>query len=223
MVGTASSYPPERAREWLVAQSVVPNACTDLPRVRARFAPRALAELEQRSNREACRAFGPAMIFDEFVGDDSDIGSRPGCCEWHRCDLAALLGKGSVNGLTIEQVEWHGDDLRGALHCEFPAEGSSSRHGHTQMAAEADNSAAGATRHNVRPRLTINAERDCKDWLFKRMTVNKTSPERKPDVELEALERFPGLSQNAFNRAWANAVEIADASMWSRAGRKPRI
>jgi hypothetical protein len=89
--------------------------------LRARFAPRALAELEQKSERETHRALYPSMIPNDLEDErGQEIGGRPGCCVWYSPRKALAAGTCPDSGLTVEQVEWDGDELRAALGREFP-------------------------------------------------------------------------------------------------------
>ena len=119
MVATASGYDPDGAAAWLVARAVSADPKGPPPAVRARFGPRALAELERGSDRESGRARYPSMILSDLADGGQDIGSRPGCCAWYPPRAALPSGECPDSGSAIEQVEWHGDDLRAALGREF--------------------------------------------------------------------------------------------------------
>ena len=56
------------------------------------------------------------------------------------------------------------------------------------------------------PKLTLNAERDCRGYL-KQLMSSGSDPEPKEAVWLRCQEKFgPSLSGRAFDRAWANAA-----------------
>jgi hypothetical protein len=63
------------------------------------------------------------------------------------------------------------------------------------------------------------AEVDCRKWLVGEM---RASPQRQPEpkrfYKLQGTKQFKGLSARAFDRAWQNAIAIAEAG-WSTPGR----
>jgi hypothetical protein len=120
MAAAASRYDPDGAAAWLVARSLWADVQGPPPALRARFAPRALAELEQRSERETHRALHPGMTPSDLEDErGQEIGGRPGCCAWYPPRAVLAPGGGSDSGLAVGQVEWHGDELRAALGQEF--------------------------------------------------------------------------------------------------------
>jgi hypothetical protein len=68
---------------------------------------------------------------------------------------------------------------------------------------------------------TVVAETRCREYL---VTEMRRSPERQPkskrDFLADCLERFPGLSERAFERAWAKAKTLTGAAGWGKAGRR---
>jgi hypothetical protein len=66
-------------------------------------------------------------------------------------------------------------------------------------------------------RLTIGAETECFEWLCEEMQAGPQNG-AKPEYEAEAIATF-GVSQRAFNRAWANAVRANPDSNWGKSGR----
>jgi hypothetical protein len=71
-------------------------------------------------------------------------------------------------------------------------------------------------------RRTIVAETRCQAYLVAAMG---RSPERQPkskrDFLADCQERFSGLSERAFERAWAKAKTLTGAAGWGKAGRRP--
>lgn len=65
-----------------------------------------------------------------------------------------------------------------------------------------------------RKRSTINAEKACTKWLRTRTRQKTIVPA--DTVFAEALERYPGLSRAAFDRAW----NVAAAAAWKRPGKR---
>ena len=69
------------------------------------------------------------------------------------------------------------------------------------------------------------AERDCKEWLI---ACAKTYPKKHPNgtkfkVLKVAKSKFPGLSDNGFERVWAEVVRDRDYPVdWSKAGRRQK-
>jgi hypothetical protein len=121
VVARATGYDPKAAAAWLAARSVWADPEKDPPpALRARFAPRALAERERRSDREAYQIMYPSLVLDDLPDGQGGIGSRPSCCVWHPPRTALASGKCPDSGLTLAQVEWHGEELRAALGREFP-------------------------------------------------------------------------------------------------------
>jgi hypothetical protein len=120
MVAAASGYGPDGAAGWLKDRARRADPDGSPPAVRARFAPRALAELERTSEREIRRALFPAMILDDLEGaGGQEIGGRPGCCAWYLPSGALASGECPDSGLAVADVEWDGDELRAALAKEF--------------------------------------------------------------------------------------------------------
>jgi hypothetical protein len=68
--------------------------------------------------------------------------------------------------------------------------------------------------------LTVKAEHDCKRELICRMAANPKERPAKRGVLTKMQERYPGLSEKAFNRAWKEAAEETGAKAWSEPGRK---
>jgi len=68
---------------------------------------------------------------------------------------------------------------------------------------------------------TAAAETRCQNYLIAEM---KRSLDRAPKAKSELLAdcqaRFQGLSERGFERAWANAMRLAGAFGWSKAGRR---
>jgi hypothetical protein len=68
---------------------------------------------------------------------------------------------------------------------------------------------------------TAAAETQCREYL---VTAMRRSPDRQPKPQRDFLadcqERFPGLSERAFERAWANAKILTGAAGWGRPGRR---
>jgi hypothetical protein len=68
------------------------------------------------------------------------------------------------------------------------------------------------------PRLTANAERECKDWLYSAFTEDAEMKRSKKSFQEEAISIFSGrLSVRSFIRAWDS---LAPQSGRSRPGRK---
>jgi hypothetical protein len=66
--------------------------------------------------------------------------------------------------------------------------------------------------------LTVKAETDCQVWLVSLMTESRQCRPKKKSTYFEvAQKRFPGLSERAFERAWANAIKET-GSNWGKAG-----
>lgn len=66
---------------------------------------------------------------------------------------------------------------------------------------------------------TIKAEKECVRWLEEKMR-NGPPEAAKPVYRIDALQRFPGLSQRSFDAAWKNAINLTGNTEWSKAGRK---
>jgi hypothetical protein len=70
-------------------------------------------------------------------------------------------------------------------------------------------------------RRTAAAETRCQAYLVAEM---RRSPNRQPkpkrDFLADGQARFPGLSERAFERAWAKAKELTGAAGWGKAGRR---
>ena len=124
MVAHATGYDPEAAVAWLTA-----GALSAEPPLRARFSPRALAELERKSPREKFRAMYPSMIA-EALDDEASRDPHPdrgGNCLWFHPGEALASGTCPESGLPAAQVEWHADELKAALAREFPAGGQTDK------------------------------------------------------------------------------------------------
>lgn len=72
------------------------------------------------------------------------------------------------------------------------------------------------------PRTTIAAERKFTAWLTRRMMQTPDSSPGKLLIKHEAEAAGFTVSQRAFGRAWANAVQDANVPAWSSPGRKPK-
>lgn len=68
---------------------------------------------------------------------------------------------------------------------------------------------------------SANAEAQCKEWLQELM---RASPDArtasKKELQAEAVQRFPGLANKAFERSWRTAIATSGAVAWSRPGRR---
>lgn len=68
---------------------------------------------------------------------------------------------------------------------------------------------------------TALAERNWRSWLAGQMRAAPTRPRSKVVMKKEGgVARLPRVSDRAFDRAWRNAVEDADAPAWSNKGRR---
>ena len=73
----------------------------------------------------------------------------------------------------------------------------------------------------TQPNSTIKAENDCRQWL-EGMMRDKDAPRLPREQALtQAQEKFEGLSQRGFGRAWDGANETTGAG-WNLAGRPPK-
>lgn len=71
------------------------------------------------------------------------------------------------------------------------------------------------------PAVGVNAETECKKWLQQEMAEPPEGP-RKHYFD-EARQRWPGLSERAFDRAWGGAAASSSCGAeWIKAGRKRR-
>lgn len=73
--------------------------------------------------------------------------------------------------------------------------------------------AVGTNRRNI-----ARAEKDCKSWLVEHMRNAPKKPKR--DYTSEAIHKFAGLSVRGFDRAWGNAINESETTLWSKPGRK---
>jgi hypothetical protein len=76
-------------------------------------------------------------------------------------------------------------------------------------------------RPNGRRRVedSISAEKLCTQRLVDEMTKSRAvRVGRKADYSHQAKKRWPILGTRAFDRCWQDAVRLADAPAWSRAG-----
>jgi hypothetical protein len=71
-----------------------------------------------------------------------------------------------------------------------------------------------------RRRVLVSAQTACREWLAAEMW---RSPSERPRARKryleEALAKFTGLSERAFDRAWKNAIDETGATAWRLAGR----
>jgi hypothetical protein len=114
-VASASGYDRDTAADWLLAHTAAPDRAGHVPAVRARIAPRALAERERKSAREKLRAFYPSAILDETSDGGPEIRDLPGCCGWHGPRAAFPDGGDCEAGFSLADVEWHATELRAAI------------------------------------------------------------------------------------------------------------
>jgi hypothetical protein len=70
------------------------------------------------------------------------------------------------------------------------------------------------------PLNSISKETACRGWLTKIMRENPDQPRPKKQIRAEAHDNFPGLGKNAFDRAWARALEDSGAMAWGAPGRR---
>lgn len=226
MVTKVSGYDADAAAAWLMAQimSVAPKGCA--PEVRTRFKPGALAELEEQSVREHFREIFPALTADYTSIDGGDIEFRPGCCAWYVPRSTFEASVGDVPALTLEQVEWHGEELRSALDREFIQRHEASlitNKSSDVMTVESDLAESRSDLNDscLPVKLTARAEAICTSWLIKLMSSYRDAPIPKDVVHPEARGRFPGLSDRAFARAWIAAARSANAESWLKPGQRP--
>jgi hypothetical protein len=69
-------------------------------------------------------------------------------------------------------------------------------------------------------RRTVVAETRCRAYLVAQMRSSDRQPKPKRDFLADCQARFPGLSERAFERAWAKAKTLTGAAGWARAGRR---
>jgi len=68
---------------------------------------------------------------------------------------------------------------------------------------------------------TVAAEKGCEQHLVTEMMRSPDrAPKSKADFLADCQARFPGLSERAFERAWADAIKRTGAVSWSKAGRR---
>ena len=79
-----------------------------------------------------------------------------------------------------------------------------------------DDSSPGPRREST----TAASESSALVWLTDLMKANRDKPRAKALVREEAMERYPKLSKNGFDRAWSHAVTRAAAENWSAPGRR---
>jgi hypothetical protein len=67
---------------------------------------------------------------------------------------------------------------------------------------------------------SIQAQSRCRRWLAEQMRQSPSPQKAKAGYRADAKTRFPGLSERAFDRAWAGAVEETGATEWAAPGRR---
>lgn len=69
-------------------------------------------------------------------------------------------------------------------------------------------------------RSNVSRETACRKWLEAEMQASPTiRPMKKECYRSAAKERFVGLGENEFGRAWSNAISNTGATAWRKAGR----
>jgi hypothetical protein len=68
-----------------------------------------------------------------------------------------------------------------------------------------------------------SSEKQCRAWLEGEMTASPNDPRQlRPEWLQEAKERWPDLSERAFDRAWAASILKTGAAAWSSPGPRKR-
>ena len=224
MVVKASEYDEDAAAEWLMMHAMSPVTNGIATGVQTRFKPSALAELEQQSVRERYRKQFPGLTANHSGLDDMRIEYHPGCCHWH-APLLTFSSDDREIGLTFDQVEWHGEELRTVLDQEFgwSREGVLVPNTFSDVLIPTLNPAIAQLKsdeHQTVAKLTASAEAKCKNWLIDLMNKHPENPIPQKTVKQRAKTKFPGLSDRAFTRAWFAAIDQTGASTWSKPGQR---
>jgi len=67
------------------------------------------------------------------------------------------------------------------------------------------------------------AEAQCRHWLQEKMRASPDAPEvGKTELKRQAQRKFPGLSGEAFKRAWRKSLDATGARGWSAPGRRKK-
>lgn len=71
----------------------------------------------------------------------------------------------------------------------------------------------------ARPEPRAELETKCAAWLVEEMKLSLTRrPKPKNDYHAEAEQKFPGLKDRQFLRAWDSAIKMTGATAWSKTG-----